>query len=581
MAVGIWLHDRRGRTEASVVIVGVATAGLFATLVVAGEIYHLIAPLLAVGGSMLVGALATTLAIRWAGQAIGAVGLLGGLASPVLVRAPIGAATVAILGVAAGCAIWAVVSQRWGWLALATVVICAAQWGSWILRGEPVLVDLAVLVWFTGLGIAGAMGERARSAGARLAPSAAALVVLNVVIVGVVGRIALDDAASAAVGDLWLGALAAVHGAIGLSRSRRLPISESLRRVLIALGVILADVAFGLSASGITLALGWGATAVVFAWLSRRTLQRENDEALLGLGVGAHIALTLIRVLFDAPLTGLQSADVQLPSLLSIATLAGSCLASAHLVGQSRPPWVVALNAVGLAAIAYLTAQALDGFALVATFAFEAAALTEIARRSRDNVARYGALGFLALAIVHVLTVEAPPVALLTGVSSVGAAAVALAAIAVAMLRVGLGESEGSRSRGWLIGGAAGALLYLGSVEIITAFQPTGAADDTLLDLSVRQQGQVLLSACWTLVGLLGLIVGLRRNHAPMRTVALGLLLVAVGKVFLYDLSTLTSIYRVISFIALGLLLLSGAFAYQRLRPPPIPDMRTVHPSQR
>jgi uncharacterized membrane protein len=51
--------------------------------------------------------------------------------------------------------------------------------------------------------------------------------------------------------------------------------------------------------------------------------------------------------------------------------------------------------------------------------------------------------------------------------------------------------------------------------------------------------------------------------------------------VFLYDLSTLTSIYRLISFIVLGVLLLAAAFAYQRLRPPPPPDMRTLHPSQR
>jgi hypothetical protein len=35
------------------------------------------------------------------------------------------------------------------------------------------------------------------------------------------------------------------------------------------------------------------------------------------------------------------------------------------------------------------------------------------------------------------------------------------------------------------------------------------------------------------------------------------------------------------SFFVVGGLLLGGAFAYQRLRPPPVPDMRTVHPSQR
>jgi len=53
-----------------------------------------------------------------------------------------------------------------------------------------------------------------------------------------------------------------------------------------------------------------------------------------------------------------------------------------------------------------------------------------------------------------------------------------------------------------------------------------------------------------------------------MRTAALALLLVAVAKVFLFDLATLTAGYRVVSFIVLGLLLLAGAFAYQRLRPP-------------
>jgi uncharacterized membrane protein len=45
------------------------------------------------------------------------------------------------------------------------------------------------------------------------------------------------------------------------------------------------------------------------------------------------------------------------------------------------------------------------------------------------------------------------------------------------------------------------------------------------------------------------------------------LLGIAVFKVFFYDLAELESIYRVLSFIALGLLLLVGAFAYQRVRP--------------
>jgi len=125
-------------------------------------------------------------------------------------------------------------------------------------------------------------------------------------------------------------------------------------------------------------------------------------------------------------------------------------------------------------------------------------------------------------------------------------------------------------------------LLYLASITIITAFQPTSpSAIDTVLDLSVRQQGQVFLSALWALAGLAALITGLRARHSTMRSAALALLLITVGKVFLYDLATLTSIYRVASFLVLGILLLTAGFAYQRQRPPPQPDLRTLHPSQR
>ena len=39
-----------------------------------------------------------------------------------------------------------------------------------------------------------------------------------------------------------------------------------------------------------------------------------------------------------------------------------------------------------------------------------------------------------------------------------------------------------------------------------------------------------------------------------------------IGKVFLYDMASLDSLYRVGSLIGLGLLLLSGAFAWQQVR---------------
>jgi Predicted membrane protein (DUF2339) len=231
--------------------------------------------------------------------------------------------------------------------------------------------------------------------------------------------------------------------------------------------------------------------------------------------------------------------------------------------------------------VTYLTIGAFTGPALVAAWALEGAALFELARRHDDPLAVPAGLAFLGLAGLHASLVEAPPTALLTGADSLSAALEAVGVIIAAMLRMAWRGPVSFRP--WLSVAAAGTALYLVSVVIITVFQPSaGAALDTVvLDLTVRQQGQVLLSACWGIAGVAVLIIGLRRNIVLVRDLALGLLLLTVGKVFLYDLSTLTSVYRVASCIGLGLLLLGGAFAYQRLRPPPVPDLRTVPRAER
>jgi uncharacterized membrane protein len=111
----------------------------------------------------------------------------------------------------------------------------------------------------------------------------------------------------------------------------------------------------------------------------------------------------------------------------------------------------------------------------------------------------------------------------------------------------------------------------------VTLFQPAGGR--TLFgpgELDPREQGQALLSGLWALTGVGPLVAGLVRDRAALRLGALALLGVTVGKVFLFDLASLTSLYRVASFIALGLLLLGGAFAWQRIRPRALPDLRTV-----
>jgi hypothetical protein len=318
------------------------------------------------------------------------------------------------------------------------------------------------------------------------------------------------------------------------------------------------------------LAAGYALAGVLFARLAARDRRPFRGQALAELGLGTHIAGALLVAVGQAATLG-QGTATHVTATIALAAVAGAALTSARITRSSSRIWRTALDAVGLGLTAYLTAINLGGAELVLAWALQGVALAGIARRCRDDVAALGALAFLAGAAGYALVVEAPPRDLVLGASDLATAALAVGACAVASVMVArerliVGGRESTQP---LIGAGLLALLYLASVAIISAFQPTAIQyGDAILDLTVRQEGQMLLSFLWALAGVGALILGLRRDRRLLRRGALALLLITAGKVFLYDLSTLDSGYRIGSVIALGLLLLLGAYAYQRLRPP-------------
>jgi uncharacterized membrane protein len=80
------------------------------------------------------------------------------------------------------------------------------------------------------------------------------------------------------------------------------------------------------------------------------------------------------------------------------------------------------------------------------------------------------------------------------------------------------------------------------------------------------QTAQVALSTFWGVVGLAAIVAGLVADVRALRYGGLALLGLGVAKVFAYDLSELEQIYRVLSFIVVGIVMLAGAYAYQRVR---------------
>jgi len=208
--------------------------------------------------------------------------------------------------------------------------------------------------------------------------------------------------------------------------------------------------------------------------------------------------------------------------------------------------------------VAFLTlALALDGPVLVIGWSAEAVILAWVAKRTGEARALVFSVAFLTLAAIHTVVDEAPPSALLDGVGDLGQALAATLAVGVAALLTGLLVER--RDVALLLHVAAAvSFVYAASLGIVDVVQGD--------DVERSQTAQVLLSAFWAGVGLVAIVVGLLRDIREVRYGGLVLLGLGVAKLFLYDLSELDQLYRVLSFIAVGLLLLAGAYAYQRVR---------------
>lgn len=72
------------------------------------------------------------------------------------------------------------------------------------------------------------------------------------------------------------------------------------------------------------------------------------------------------------------------------------------------------------------------------------------------------------------------------------------------------------------------------------------------------------ISMAWALVALLTLIIGFSQKRPPLRYQGIVLLGITICKVFLYDTRQLTTIYRTLSFMALGGILLATSFLYAK-----------------
>jgi uncharacterized membrane protein len=81
-----------------------------------------------------------------------------------------------------------------------------------------------------------------------------------------------------------------------------------------------------------------------------------------------------------------------------------------------------------------------------------------------------------------------------------------------------------------------------------------------------RQARFAAISVLWTLFSIALILLGFVYQQARMRLVALGLFGVTVLKVFLWDMANVSTPFRIVSFVVLGLMLMGASYLYYRYR---------------
>jgi len=101
------------------------------------------------------------------------------------------------------------------------------------------------------------------------------------------------------------------------------------------------------------------------------------------------------------------------------------------------------------------------------------------------------------------------------------------------------------------------------NIEIADYFSAPGTTALTF-QFSGNFARDMSYSIVWALFALLMLVVGMRKQIAPVRYASLGLLGLTVVKLFFHDLSQLDQLYRISAFVVVAIIAMVASFLYQR-----------------
>jgi uncharacterized membrane protein len=270
---------------------------------------------------------------------------------------------------------------------------------------------------------------------------------------------------------------------------------------------------------------------------------------------------------------------------VSSTEMAGSCLALAALYlsfcrVQPRTPNQIAINnlrsmhvALAMGLITVAIPILLEAHAITIGWLVEAAALLWVGVRVKSELLNWVALLALALGVARLLVWDHFDPAQPIFNSRMAAYSVAIAVLGFAAYQNRRRDDEtANRIAGIAIVALNVLALRALSLEVADYYgrkMPSTARSIWRPDAFIRRRSLAIArdftySALWMAYGGLLMVIGFWRASAFVRWQALVLIALTTMKVFTYDTSQLDRIYRILSFIALGILLLAISFAYQR-----------------
>jgi hypothetical protein len=580
---GFHLYEKKDQGVAALATFASGIAGFFATLVVMTQTYDFVDPLwLGLIFAGMVAAGGAWAALRWDSEPMAALALLGALFSPVLIDAVSIQSTVwfVLVGYAACSVVCA--ARGWQQIAVAAVLVAAPGVIGPLLEASTTPVVLAAIAFwlitivaFFGKELLDPSDENTAASGdlAVVAVGAVSLVTATLVALRLVDiehelhpAMMWKDVPVDSQLAFWLIGFSVLHFlAAGVSALRRGALTH-LELALSACGSAMLIVGLSFALSGLALVISWGVLALLLAAVVQQIDGNGRDWA-----PGVMVALCASHVLaVEVPMEDLAKDTATFSQAViwnGVAAIGVTIAASLAWAFVSRNETRVVAVGVAALSVLYLVGFLFEGIVFVLVLCALSAAAS-LAGRGHGELYEIALPGLpLLVAALHTVFYEAPPQeALSTGIDQLGVAVLALAAVAGA---AGLWASVTERDdlRRGLGGLASFTLVYLGSAVIVDMFQPgQGAELSADGNFGVRQKGQTLLSAFWALTALGAIIYGLKNSVKEVRYAGLALLGIALGKIVLFDLTTLDATYRTGSFIAVGVILLAAAYAYQNLK---------------